>query len=465
MYVNKHSFQNLLFFPVVSTVLVIYLCYRNVSITSDAQSISFTVRGYVDTGVNIRKNFTTDILDKQVYDLMVDNEISIIERFAVQVNQTVVTMGHEVPVQHYRDVCVDPSEPMHTRGYPFKGRIQVYDDRFRNSTIDYLRIATNIRTYYENNYWIDDFKNYSKPKRWKTHNSTAYFVPYWRGIANIYSSLELIVPKVNGQLRQSANLMTPEETTLNKTLVISTKGYMKDSVFSFIKALGFTSVWEFKKLVQAGPICFKHAIFGHSAEQNLTDIRKYQELWQKHLSINSTCVSRYVLVLQRTKSRSLLNTVEIVDALKGYGFEHVILVSFEDKPLSEQLQIIQCASVFIGVQGAGLAWYRFLPDNAIFIELFYRGWISKYKGRAQRSRPDLRTQAVYCKTEVPKEAWNKYEKLWFSSKNKTMPKHKMEEKIIAKSAQVNPVRGNIWKDSNLVCDPALIISALSSNLN
>ena len=99
MYVNKHSFQNLLIFPAVSTVLVIYLCYRTVSITPDAQSISFTVRGYVDTGVNIRKNFTTDILDKQ-YDLMVDNEVSIIERFVVQVNQTVVTMGHAAPVQH-----------------------------------------------------------------------------------------------------------------------------------------------------------------------------------------------------------------------------------------------------------------------------------------------------------------------------------------------------------------------------
>ena len=183
---------------------------------------SFKFHEHIDAENVIRKMTTDNKINPE----------ALIEDYLNRATDTVVTMGPKAPVQHYRNVCIDPSEPIQLTGCPFQGRIQVYDDRFRNSTIDYLRIATNIRTYYENNYWIVDFKNYSKPKRWKTHNSTAYFVPYWRGIANIYSSLELIVPKVNGQLSQSANLMTPEEITLNKTLVISTKGYVKDSVFS-----------------------------------------------------------------------------------------------------------------------------------------------------------------------------------------------------------------------------------------
>ena len=148
------------------------------------------------------------------------------------------------------------------------------------------------------------------------------------------------------------------------------------------------------------------------------------------------------------------------------GFALALVVIFQPEQLSEQLQLIQCAFAFIAVQGAGAAWYRFLPDNAIFVELYYRGWVSKYKRRAQISRPDIKTEAVYCTAVTPDRTWIKYAQQWLDLKSKDITDIDitMKEKLIAKSAQVDPIRGNIWKDSDVVCPPELIVSALSTNL-
>ena len=397
--------------------------------------------------------------------LNVNSEMSKIEKYIERANQTVVTMGQDAPVQHYRDVCIDPSEPMNITTKGFRGVMHVYDDRFRNSSVQILRIATNLREYYQNNYWIIYFKNYSKPEAWKTLKSTAYFVSYWHGYSNMYNWLEMTVPAAFGQLIESTSLLASDEAKLNKTLVILKQGHVTNSQVSLMMALGFANISKFRNLVKAGPICFEHAVFGHPAKQNLADIRKYQAMWQKHLSIKDTCSSSYVLILQRTKSRSILNAAEIVDALKGYGFKNVLVVSFEDKPLSEQLQLIQCAFAFISVQGAGAAWYRFLPDNATFVELYYQGWISKYVKRAQNSRPDIKTEAVYCKAVTPQKTWMMYAERWLKIENITDIDSAMKKKLIAKSAKKNPIRGSIWRDSNVVCDPESIVSALSTNLN
>ena len=124
------------------------------------------------------------------------------------------------------------------------------------------------------------------------------------------------------------------------------------------------------------------------------------------------------------------------------------------------------AFAFISVQGAGAAWYRFLPDNAIFIELYHQGWISKYKRRARISRPDIKTEAVYCKAVTPDTTWIHYAQQWLDLKSEDIRDIDitMKEQLIAKSAQVDPIRGNIWKDSDVVCPPESIVSALSTNL-
>ena len=53
-------------------------------------------------------------------------------------------------------------------------------------------------------------------------------------------------------------------------------------------------------------------------------------------------------------------------------------------PLLAKLQLVHCADVLVGVQGAGLAHFHFLPPGAVLLEVGWRHWpAGRYSKRAQ----------------------------------------------------------------------------------
>ena len=127
--------------------------------------------------------------------------------------------------------------------------------------------------------------------------------------------------------------------------------------------------------------------------------------------------------------------------------------------MREQLDAVRCASTFIGVQGAGLSWYQFLPTNATFIELYWYGWKSKFRLRANQSRPDVTAHAVECTPVTPYSTWANYARRWLHYLGPV--NDVMKQRLIERSAQVErPVKGTVWKDSNCVCSSHDILKLL-----
>ena len=76
--------------------------------------------------------------------------------------------------------------------------------------------------------------------------------------------------------------------------------------------------------------------------------------------------------------RKIADSEEAIDFLQmAFPNHHVIKVFFEDMSFRKQLEIIYSTDVFISVHGAGNIHVIFLPENAVFYELFPPGFASR----------------------------------------------------------------------------------------
>ena len=64
------------------------------------------------------------------------------------------------------------------------------------------------------------------------------------------------------------------------------------------------------------------------------------------------------------------------------GFNNTIVTVFEDISTMDQMKIVRCTDIFIGVHGAGLAWGLFLRKGAALVEIAWpkHGWPFLYSG-------------------------------------------------------------------------------------
>ena len=93
------------------------------------------------------------------------------------------------------------------------------------------------------------------------------------------------------------------------------------------------------------------------------------------------------ITLLQQKNRMILNINELQYAAQNAGFNNTEVVVFEDLSTKEQMKIVRCTNIFVGVQGAGLAWGLFLPNGSVLIEVAWpqNGWPFLYSGRNQPS--------------------------------------------------------------------------------
>lgn len=65
-----------------------------------------------------------------------------------------------------------------------------------------------------------------------------------------------------------------------------------------------------------------------------------------------------ILIINRNRrnNRKILNFMDVQQALKKKTLQNVEGLYMEKLSFVEQMQKIECADIFIGVHGAGLAW-------------------------------------------------------------------------------------------------------------
>ena len=215
-------------------------------------------------------------------------------------------------------------------------------------------------------------------------------------------------------------------------------------------------------------MCFKKAVFGRKLF-----ITTHFEL-SAHLTNAwdlqpDLCPENLVVIVQReTKFRTILNAEKIKEYFRQNGFVNTQLVVLERLSIREQLSVIQCASVFIAVQGAGMSWFMFLPKHAVLAEITWYRWPSRFIDRARYARPDIETHLLYCDFTISNAAYAVFTAKYFGY-NRTIT-DEVREQVIEKSKQqyardyypLGVPRTGIWKLADCCCDIALFQGLLRS---
>ncbi|KAJ4765407.1 hypothetical protein LUZ62_075782 [Rhynchospora pubera] len=76
-----------------------------------------------------------------------------------------------------------------------------------------------------------------------------------------------------------------------------------------------------------------------------------------------------LLIMARNHSRALMNREEIVPLIEALGFEVVIGNALFSMDVGEFARLVNSADVMMGVHGAGLTNFVFLPTNAVLIQI------------------------------------------------------------------------------------------------
>ena len=161
----------------------------------------------------------------------------------------------------------------------------------------------------------------------------------------------------------------------------------------------------------------------------------------------------------------LLNVDEIRQAFIGHGYDNVAVLSLERYSMPQQLQVIKCTRILVGVQGAGLTWALFLPTAATVIEITFLNWHARFQPRINYYRPDIRTFTPYCDVDTPESAYVSFARQFFGySGNMT---DVIRQRVVGYSTNANrresfpfalPV--TIWKQSGCRCDVHIFIRLL-----
>ena len=74
----------------------------------------------------------------------------------------------------------------------------------------------------------------------------------------------------------------------------------------------------------------------------------------------STCKDNEVVILDRSRTRRLLNIDELKNVSLSLGYENITVIKFENMSIKEQIQAVHCASMFFYVNGAAIVHGLFM---------------------------------------------------------------------------------------------------------
>jgi len=143
-------------------------------------------------------------------------------------------------------------------------------------------------------------------------------------------------------------------------------------------------------------VCYTNAVFGNIGSAGQREVVNY--LLRFTNRSDEMCTPGTITIVQRV-ARKILNIEALVNAIKHIPNTHTQVVIFEHIPnMLEQLRIVRCTDLLIGVQGAGLQWAMFMRPNTALLELYWKYWKRIYSNILKGSN-GMHTDALYA-TEV-----------------------------------------------------------------
>ena len=93
------------------------------------------------------------------------------------------------------------------------------------------------------------------------------------------------------------------------------------------------------------------------------------------------------IFIQRQPNRRILNMDELLNVTRHQDLS-IDAIGMETLPFLEQLRIIRCSKILLGVQGAGLQWGMFMQPGSALVEIAWpeKGWNYYYSNRVYTSQ-------------------------------------------------------------------------------
>ena len=391
---------------------------------------------------------------------------------AGKLRETATSVVYDVTAEyvHFENVCMRlGNTSMHPRLSPFQARFSVYI----NETTATSKRASLLVPFYvgftqpRNNFWIFEFLNDSVPSDWQIRNEIVVLPAHWMDVHHVHIFWYRGLPKLHEQLRKlESDFLSSTERNLRKTLIVPRIRKMPFGYRKIILDHGIASIKNFSDLSTGNKsTCFRHVVAGGGSNmskprRDVIDAIRNQAQITFNLS-QVVCATYKVTLLNRLGTRRILNIDELATVIRQQRGFDVDVVSFEGMTIQQQLEILRCTSLFIAVQGAALAWMLFLPQNAMFVEIWFNGWKARYKQRAEKYRPDLRAKTVRCQRVSSEEVLQKYAQRWFNHSGPVSKR--METKLYEKSKRAPAARGHVLKDSDCACKNEIILAALPTD--
>ena len=432
--------------------------------------------------INVKYLFSQTIQCKKVY-----NGSSSLDISKQLYNDYIIELRNTVPLEHiksglqtevgknvtydvtrefrlFENVCIRQLTDMHPQLYPYQARFTV----FTNGTLPAASNKPVLEPIYlgyttpRNNFWIFDLTNASLPSEWSIRNEILVLPTFWMDSGHIFLFFYEILSRMHSQLHNAKLALErypAEDRYMSRILVVPNIDKMPHEFRKSLLADGISQIVTYNDLLGAGkPTCFRHVVAGDRriSPRKTMDVLRKQANTLFHLD-ELVCTSYKVTLLRRLTSRHILNIAELAEAIRQHGYD-VQIVSFEGKTIQEQLEILHCTSVFIAVQGAALAWMIFLPQNAMFIEIWFQGWPQRYRQRANGLRPDLNATAIECERRPSDDVMRKYALSWFNYTGEITDDMKL--KLFQRSKKTLLAFGHVFKDSDCICSSKTIVDAL-----
>ena len=393
----------------------------------------------------------------------VDSSLQLVTAKPLPVDLQTFNFSWKSPLRHFFNVCIVDTNQTSASARQMLARVSIYDSNYHHHALKRILWKTYVHAVEMENYWVLDFEKQDPPvtssRNWTWMDATAYFVPFFRDSNHIFATLHETGPLTFGQILHGAAYMPPSYRNLSKVLISKSVNRLKNDTKNALRASGFQAISSFSHIMQqTAPVCFRNAIFGAAPAETPQEIDMMKTRLQKQFGIRSKCESLHVLLLQRAKTREIVNANEIAAAIEKQHHVKVVIENFDSKSFASQLEAVQCSTVFIGVQGAGLSWYRFLPKKATLLELFYDNWGAKFVHRASINRPDIHGRTLHCATVTDESVWSYYAKKWFHHTGDL--NDDIRQKIAERSKENPSLFGSVWKDSNVNCSVHDVIKQL-----
>ena len=355
---------------------------------------------------------------------------------------------------HFYNVCFEASHRIQAIIHPFQAQLTAYDNRKRMTSYTFHVDTVKGET---TNFWKIHMKSGEIPNDAVYKDAIMYFPTYWRDSPQIFLFLSIFMPRTLGQIKWTKQRGLLTTTLENNQLLMAPKLHgMPKTHQETLAVLGIRKTKDFLKMVKRNvSVCFSNAVFGETAQWGRE--REVRELLEQRMNL-SACTQYYVTFLQRQSTRKILNINQLMDLAKRAGLKNIRLEYFEGKTIPEQMRIIHCTAVYVGVQGAALTWYAFLPRNAVLLEILYPGWPMRYQKRANWNRPDIKAITVHCDRVTPDAVWEKYARLWYNYSGHIDGNMKL--KLAKQSETMYPVGKSVYKDSNCKCSNQTFMKAL-----